>query len=111
LIFTNIDKKIKPSNYNDLVAMTHDFNYVIANGDHTKMNKADDLAISYTDNSPLGGFMRWGLYARKVLHLKETPDPNITTDTILTYRQRLRDNFYEDFQKYNLNPYDMLLPF
>jgi len=69
-ISSNIRDRIKPSSYNDAIAMTHDINYLLATGDAGKLENADDIAIRLSDHTPQGYVMKAGLELRKALGLK-----------------------------------------
>lgn len=84
-IFEKITAGVQPKNYVDRLAMVHDINYMLANGNHLLMDVADDMAIhaalqSFSDGSWI---MAAGLTFRKAIHLKETKDELVRLGLVL----------------------------
>jgi hypothetical protein len=72
-VYTKITHGVMPKNGTDRQAMAHDVNYMLANGDHDKMDLADNLAIDRASLFDADGLlMKAGLTARKEFHLKES---------------------------------------
>lgn len=73
-IVTRLLNGVQPINDVDASALVHDVNYLLAQGDHDLMNRADDIAMerpfSFFNIYP-GMLMKVGLGMRKLLHLKE----------------------------------------
>jgi hypothetical protein len=97
-----------PTSRNDFIAMTHDINYLISDGKHDLMDRADDIAIDASDYTLQGMVMSVGLRLRKITHIKESPQ-----DVVAGYRLKnfvlSNDKYREMSKKYGLSLDDLFL--
>lgn len=107
-IIERVDAAVMPTSREDFISMTHDINYLLSEGNHYLMDRADDIAMAKAGMSLQGLVMNVGLSARKAFHLKETPqdagEGRRLKDLVL------RNKGYNELARsYGLNMHDLFL--
>jgi len=106
-VFDRIERGDLPVTLADKVAMLHDVNYVIANGDPMLLKKADDIALSSLPLSdPLYWVMRVGLKTRQNLHLYEGKIDVEKADKVKYLKMILENR--QDFRPYGITSNDFV---
>jgi len=104
-VFDRIMHGVKPVDAADTSAMIHDVNYILANGDPTKLDLADSKALSRLSLlDPMRYVMQIGLNVRRTLGLYEGKQQNQNVGRILS--QHLINS--DDFKRYDIKSSDFV---
>lgn len=89
-----VRKGVNPTNFVDMMAMVHDINYLLANGDRDLLFKADAIAVTRALGHEGSTLMTLGLTARTVLGLPQQGDLN---EGLYLKQLILNDDRYTDY--------------